>query len=126
MAEVQEHVRLGVRIIEPIPALADVIPIVMQHHEWWDGSGYPVGLAGDEICLEARILSVADCYDALSSDRPYREAFLHEQAMELVRNGAGTQFDSEVVDAFVEFMTESYATLFEGSPPRDARSSQAI
>lgn len=110
MAEVREHVRLGVRIIEPIPALADVIPIVLQHHEWFNGEGYPEGLAGDEICLEARILTVADCYDALSSDRPYRKAMLHDEAMDLIRNGVGKQFDPQVVEALVQLMASTSAT----------------
>ena len=107
MAEIREHVQLGARIIEPIPALAAVIPIVLQHHEWFNGEGYPEGLAGDEICLEARILTVADCFDALSSDRPYRRALLHDEAMEIVRNGAGKQFDPQVVEAFVQLMAET-------------------
>lgn len=119
MAEVREHVRLGARIIEPIPALGKVVPIVLQHHEWFNGEGYPAGLSGDEICLEARILTVADCYDALSSDRPYREALLHEEALKFILDGSGKQFDPQVVDAFVQLVQESRGPVLAAYQPRD-------
>jgi HD-GYP domain-containing protein (c-di-GMP phosphodiesterase class II) len=73
---------------------------VLQHHEWFDGRGYPFGLAGDAIDQGARILAVADVYDALTSKRPYREALSHEHAVSIIAEHRGTQFDPRVVDAF--------------------------
>jgi len=106
-AEIREHVRLGARIIEPIPALEPVIPIVLHHHEWFNGDGYPAGLAGNEICLEARVLAVADCYDALRSPRPYRDALGHEEVMEHIQKGSGKQFEPRIVETFVKLMEKA-------------------
>ena len=100
MEQMREHVRIGARILEPIPGFAECMPIVLQHHEWVDGSGYPEGLKGDEITLHARIFAVADCYDALISDRPYRPGMAPERVMEIIRAGIGKQFDGFVVETF--------------------------
>lgn len=75
-----------------------------------DGSGYPDGLKGEEIPLESRILAVADAYDAMTSNRPYREAITRERALTLISERAGTQFDTDVVNVFVEVMSESATT----------------
>ena len=75
--------------------------IARSHHERWDGTGYPDGLSGDAIPLSARIVAVADVYDALRSRRPYKEPFSHEKAMSIVLEGRGGHFDPKVVDAFV-------------------------
>ena len=98
----QDHVRLGARILEPITAYAEVIPIVFQHHEHFNGRGYPDGLAGGMISLGARIFAVADSFDALTSDRPYRQAKDHRYAIQVIRQEAGSQFDPEIVQAFLE------------------------
>lgn len=100
------HVRLGARILEPIAAYAEVIPIVLHHHEAYDGTGYPDGLAGEAISLGARIFSVADVFDALSSDRPYRPGMPPEQAMAHIREQSGLRFDPKVVEAFLRVMAE--------------------
>ena len=105
---VRQHVRLGARIIEPIPALENAVPIVLQHHEWFNGEGYPAGLVGDEICFEARILSVADCYDALRSERPYRGALSQEAVLAYIQQGSGVQFDPQVVEAFLQIMADDH------------------
>ncbi len=76
--------------------------IAMYHHEYWDGSGYPKGLKGEEIPLSARIVAIADVYDALTSKRPYKEAFGHEEAVDLIEQARGTQFDPDIVDAFMK------------------------
>lgn len=102
----REHTRLGARILEPIPAYADVIPIVLHHHEWFDGTGYPDGLAGEAISLGARIFAVADVFDALSSDRPYRAGLQRERAIEMIQQGTGRQFDPKVVEAFLTVMAQ--------------------
>ncbi len=76
--------------------------MALYHHERWDGNGYPVGLSGTEIPIEARIMSVVDVYDALTSQRPYKKPFTHERSMEIIREGKGTQFDPDLVDQFVK------------------------
>ncbi len=102
----REHVNIGVRILEPIPGFRDILPIIAQHHEWFDGSGYPEGLAGENIDLHARILTVADCYDALVSDRPYRRGLTTVQAIELLQRTSGTQFDPKVVKVFMQLASQ--------------------
>ncbi|UCH35601.1 MAG: diguanylate cyclase [Armatimonadota bacterium] len=99
--KVQSHTRVGKRILEPIKFPHNVLPIVEHHHECFDGSGYPDGQQGVEISLGARILSVANVYDALVSPRPYREAMPPDDALAHVEARAGTEFDPEVVAAFV-------------------------
>ena len=100
MQIMRDHVKTGVRILEPIPCFREALPMVAQHHEWFDGSGYPAGLAGENISLLARILAVADSYDAIVSDRPYREGLPKPQALEILRRKSGTQFDPMVVEVF--------------------------
>ncbi len=97
MQIMRDHVRIGVRILEPIPCLREALPIVSQHHEWFDGSGYPAGLAGKNISLHARIFAVADCYDAIVSDRPYRKGLPKREALEILIRNSGTQFDPKLV-----------------------------
>ncbi|HPU96138.1 MAG TPA: HD domain-containing phosphohydrolase, partial [Bacillota bacterium] len=76
------------------------LPIIRHHHEYYDGSGYPDGLKGEEIMLESQILAVADAYDAMTTTRPYREAFTEKGAWDELTNGSGKQFSPEVVKAF--------------------------
>jgi HD-GYP domain-containing protein (c-di-GMP phosphodiesterase class II) len=98
-AEVRRHPELAAGMLGGT-ALDDVSGWVFHHHERWDGLGYPMGLRGDEIPLEARILSVVDAYEAITSDRPYRPARTHEEACQELWAGVGTQFDIAVVAAF--------------------------
>lgn len=97
----KRHPEHGARIISQIPFLQDVSRIVRHHHERWDGKGYPDGIAGEAIPLGARIFAVADSFDAMTSDRPYRRAMSVKDARVEVARCRGTQFDPEVVDAFV-------------------------
>lgn len=106
----RRHVRIGARILEPVAAYADVIPIILQHHEWFDGSGYPDGLSGEAISLGGRIFAVADSFDALTSDRPYRRGLDRERAIEIIKEGAGGQFDPKVVQAFLSLMDQEGRT----------------
>jgi putative nucleotidyltransferase with HDIG domain len=93
------HPEVGVAILAPIEKLQDVLPGILHHHEWWNGTGYPKGLSGEAIPLEARIISVADSYDAINSNRPYRATPLQTDPLaEMLRN-SGSQFDPEVVQA---------------------------
>jgi len=102
MAIVREHPALGARILEPLPHCADILPMVLQHHERFDGGGYPAGLAGAAIALDARVLAVADVYDAITSDRPYRRGLPPRDAAVRISDAAGTQFDPDVVAAFTD------------------------
>ena len=97
----RRHPVIGAGLLEADPALAVALPAVLHHHERWDGSGYPHGLSGERISLEGRIVCVADAYDAIVSDRPYRSRLAEERAFERIATGIGTQFDPEVARAFL-------------------------
>ncbi len=97
---IQKHPLKGVEILHPITFMRDHMYLVRNHHEKWDGSGYPDGLAGDDIPLGAQIVSVADVYDAMTSDRPYRRGWPPRQALREIQKNAGTQFSRRIVDAF--------------------------
>ncbi len=101
MDEMRLHVKKGAALLEPVGgALSRILPIVLAHHEKFDGSGY-ASIPGDKIPIEARILAVADAYDTLTSDRPYRRAVTPFEAREIIVKGKGASFDPKVVDAFV-------------------------
>jgi len=97
----QKHPLLAGLIVSKVDFLEGALPILLYHHERYDGSGYPFGLIGDKIPLEARIFAVVDAYDAITSDRPYRKGVSPEEALREIRANAGIQFDPQVVDAFV-------------------------
>ncbi len=101
---IRAHPLLGAELLEKVPRLANVIPIVRAHHERYDGAGYPRGLAGDDIPLGARLLAVADAYDAMTSDRPYRKAMTQEEALAELRAHAGEQFDAAVVAVLLQLV----------------------
>jgi HD-GYP domain-containing protein (c-di-GMP phosphodiesterase class II) len=101
-AIVERHPELGERILAPIEQLRDVRTIVRSCHERWDGSGYPDGLEGDQIPLEARIIFACDAFHAMTTDRPYRAALPHDEARRRLAEAAGTQFDPRVVDVCLQ------------------------
>lgn len=103
---VKEHVRLGMKIIADIKQLSSVIEIIENHHEYYDGNGYPSGKKRDEIPLLSRIIAVADAYDGMVSNRPYREGMEQEKAVQIIRDLSGTQFDPVVVKCFDEIYRE--------------------
>ncbi|MBN1152791.1 MAG: diguanylate cyclase [Dehalococcoidia bacterium] len=98
---IKSHPRLGANIVGNVHDLAPCVGNILYHHEKWDGSGYPEGLRGKSIPLGARILSIADAFAAMASARPYRESLADDQALERLRQGAGTQFDPELVELFI-------------------------
>jgi HD-GYP domain-containing protein (c-di-GMP phosphodiesterase class II) len=106
MQTMRDHVTVGARILTPIAAYADMIPIVLRHHERMDGSGYPDGLVGEEIPFLARLLAVPDVFDAVTSDRPYRRALEREKAIDFVMEGTGHHFDTQIVETFLAVMRE--------------------
>ncbi len=101
-AKVKEHPQIGADILHPVEFPWPVLPVVRSHHEKWDGTGYPDGLKGEDIPRTARILAVADVYDALTSSRSYRSAWTHERACEVITKDRGTHFDPVIADAFLE------------------------
>ncbi len=102
LVEVRAHPEIGARMVALEQALRPALPAVLHHHERWDGAGYPAGRRGPAIPLEARILAVADAFDAMTSDRPYRAALPAGAAAEELGRCAGTQFDPEVCRVFLE------------------------
>ena len=106
---VQNHPLIASTILEPIEELKDIIADIRHHHERFDGTGYPDGLAGEKIPLGARILAVAEAYDTMVYERTYRAAQSHHAACEELRKGAGTQFDPQVVHVFLETLAEQEA-----------------
>lgn len=103
---IKAHPRLGANIISNIPELSPSVNSILYHHERWDGTGYPEGLKGEEIPLEARILAIADSFEAMTSARPYRPALSIEEVITELRQGAGSQFDPRLVKVFVEIVEE--------------------
>ena len=98
----RQHSLAGYRILDDIPFLADAKEIVVCHHERWDGTGYPNGLRGEDISIGSRLFPLADAFDAMTSDRPYRKAMPIDTALAELRGGSGTQFWPDAVDAFHE------------------------
>lgn len=111
----REHPQLGHDLLKCFESLANVLPITLLHHEQPDGGGYPLGLELDQIPWAARLVSVADSYDALTRDRPYRQGFSHEESLGILRDGAGSQWDVEMVRA-LESVGEEVRTLHLRSP----------
>jgi len=103
-AEMRRHCEIGHRIALAAPDLAHIADWILKHHEWWNGNGYPLGLKEEEIPLECRILAIADAYDAMTSDRPYRKAMPHAKAMEELERCAGKQFDPLLVKSFINVL----------------------
>ena len=110
---IKSHPRLGATIVGNIPNLAPCVSTILHHHERWDGSGYPEGLKGEQISVEARILAIADAFEAMSAARPYRRALCGEKVLRELRRGAGSQFDPELVEIFIG--------IVEGGFPEEAR-----
>jgi len=102
----KKHPVYAYELLSRIEYLKPALDIPYYHHERWDGSGYPKGLRGEEIPLPARIFSVVDVYDALTSDRPYRKAWTNEEAIKYIKDESGRLFDPKVVKAFLEVLRE--------------------
>ena len=105
--EMKRHCEIGHRIAQSSPDLAVLADLILKHHEWWNGEGYPLGLSGEDIPLECRILSIADAYDAMTSDRPYRQAMTHLEAVSELTRCSGTQFDPHLVAVFLDMLEET-------------------
>ena len=103
----RRHPAAGARMLRTLGAPETILPLVLHHHERWDGDGYPTGRRGDDIPLEARVLCIADSFDAMTSTRPYRASWTPDKALEELERCAGTQFDPELVGAFVSAWSEA-------------------
>jgi diguanylate cyclase (GGDEF)-like protein len=114
-----EHPRIGQVVLEQAGAIRDAAQIVLHHHEWWDGHGYPHGLAGAEIPIGSRIVAIADAYEAMISERPYSRALSHEEAIGELLRGRAVQFDPDLVDLFVTLVGD------DPPPPRPAAEPRA-
>jgi putative two-component system response regulator len=112
----RKHPQIAIEMLEPIEYLRPALAIPFNHHERWDGTGYPRGIKGEEIPLAARIFAVVDVWDALSSDRPYRKAWPYEKIVEHMRQQSGTHFDPKVVELFLQMMVgASHDTTTSGA-----------
>ena len=116
---IKSHVTLGVEILSPIEAFAPMLPVVRHHHERYDGKGYPDGLAGDDIPLMARIVAVADTFDAMVSDRPYRRGMDPRHACAVIESEAGRQLDPAAVAAFLQIYTTDLPAMLESFRTND-------
>ena len=110
VAEIRSHPSAGAQLVLPLRRFHDALPYVLFHHERWDGEGYPARLSGRRIPIEARILAIADAFDAMISPRPYRRALTHEHALGEVEDGAGSQFDPVAAELFVEAWADGWDT----------------
>lgn len=104
VSEMQRHCEIGHRIAQVAADMAHIADWILKHHEWWNGGGYPVGLKGEEIPLECRILAIVDAYDAMTSDRPYRKAMSPEEVVAELKKYAGIQFDPQLVPVFLQVL----------------------
>jgi HD-GYP domain-containing protein (c-di-GMP phosphodiesterase class II) len=111
LAEIRMHPTAGAELVLPLRGGRDALPYVLCHHERWDGKGYPSGLHGHAIPVEARLLAVADAFDAMTSPRPYRHVLTAERALLELSSCAGTQFDPELTELFVDLWSGHAAAL---------------
>ncbi len=112
--EMKRHSEIGHRIAQSAPDLQTIADYILQHHEWWNGGGYPLGLKAESIPLECRILAIADAYDAMTSDRPYRKALSQKQAFEELTKNSGIQFDPRLVPIFIKVNTSDQVSIHAG------------
>lgn len=108
-AIIRQHPQLGAELLATVPQLRAILPLILHHHEDWQGGGYPHGLRGEAIPLGARIIRVCETYDALTSARPYRGAFGPAEALALLANGAGKEFDPRIVEVFTARLRRNLA-----------------
>ncbi len=114
--EMKRHCEIGYRIALSAPDLVPIADWILKHHEWWNGQGYPLGIQGEEIPVECRLLAIVDAYESLTSARPYRKTFSHQEAVAELQKHAGTQFDPDLLETFLK-MLETFLPGAEDHPP---------
>jgi putative two-component system response regulator len=102
--QIRQHPEIGARIISQMRFAPEVGPIILGHHERWDAKGYPQGLRGEAVPVGARIISIVDAYDAMTTDRPYRRALMLDEVLQRLRKDRGTQFDPNILDVFLDLL----------------------
>jgi HD-GYP domain-containing protein (c-di-GMP phosphodiesterase class II) len=112
-AQVKLHPQKTVEFLRMFSFLQPALPLIRGHHERWNGKGYPDGLSGEDIPLGARILSVVDAYDAMTSERPYRPKLSHQEAIEQLKRDAGIQWDPRVVETLIQVLTEEQPSEYD-------------
>jgi putative nucleotidyltransferase with HDIG domain len=133
-ALVEQHPSIGARLVKPLAIPNSIASAIQHHHEWWDGTGYPDGLKGEEIPQASRIISVVDAFDAMSSDRPYRKALARATAIDEIRHFSGTQFDPDIAKEFLvvlesgacdidlEIVSDAVSSAYSSLQPADSAS----
>ncbi|MGE5372483.1 MAG: PAS domain S-box protein [Solirubrobacterales bacterium] len=116
--EIRRHSEIGHRIAQSAAKLQPIADWILKHHEWWDGQGYPLGIAKEDIPLECRIMSIVDAYDAMTSERPYRRPLSKESAVQELARCAGTQFDPGLVEMFIALVDRSLGEESEHEPSK--------
>ncbi|HRQ22566.1 MAG TPA: HD domain-containing phosphohydrolase [Anaerolineales bacterium] len=124
MEEMRKHPQYAFDLLAPIPYLRPALDTPYCHHEWWDGNGYPRGLKGEEIPLAARIFAIVDVWDALLSNRPYRDAWEEKDVLSYINELSGKQFDPAVVKAFLEMHKTRHAFIHSNYPPVSKQSAK--
>jgi len=119
------HTTKGANILRPVPQLAEMLPGIELHHEALDGRGYPYGLKGDQIPLLARVIAVADTFDALTTNRPYQQAHTPEQALQIIRTLAGKRLDPQAIDALLAVYERGEIRIQRFTIKRPVQSAQA-
>jgi diguanylate cyclase (GGDEF)-like protein len=109
--EMRRHCEIGYRIALSASELIPIADWILKHHEWWDGHGYPLGIKGEEIPIQCRLLAITDAYEALTSVRPYRRAFSHEEAVAELLKNSGTQFEPKLLEKFLQMLEEHLPDL---------------
>lgn len=104
---IRKHSEIGYRIGQSMPDLQPIAEYILKHHEWWNGQGYPLGLQGEDIPLECRIISIVNAYDIMTSNRPYHQAITAKEAIAELRKKSGIQFDPELVEQFIHDLEEA-------------------
>jgi HD-GYP domain-containing protein (c-di-GMP phosphodiesterase class II) len=111
ITQMRRHCEIGHRIALISPELLPISDLILKHHEWWDGRGYPLGLRGEDIPIECRIMAIVDAYDVMTSHRPYKKSLRHAEALTELKSFSDSQFDPYLLDLFIDFLYTSFPNI---------------